>query len=499
MFMNMCCFQGGYSNMNELEKILRADYEKWKDNEYLHEMVDGKYKAVTFGEFIEKVNYLASYLLSRGYKGKNIGIYSPNSINWMIADVAVMNYIGIAVGLSKDWVGDNLDYAIGKCDISCLLYSKVNEAHVDSVRGKYPEVEFICIEDSFAGMLEEGKKLCDGLFKLEPADEDAPVKIVFTSGSTSFPKAVMLSVRNIFSSYETLARRAPLNENDICYLFLPLNHTYGSIFNFLYSLVFGFNIYLTGDIKNMAQEMMLVKPTVFCAVPLVYTRFLEGAKAMNVPLKALMGGAIKYAFIGGSVLPHSLRQAYIDAGINLMNAYALSETSSGFSIDYPDVTDLDSAGTLLEYVDAKVKDPDADGFGELAIKGPNVFGGYYNDPEATKRAFDEDGYYLTGDIGKISGGIVYVRGRKDTMIVLSNGENVSSARIADKVKAADPRIASVKAFVRDGELTCNIFVKAGESTGGDWQAVIDRVNEDLSKYEKIRKFSVADVSTLIKG
>ena len=485
--------------MNELEKILRSDYEKWKDNEYLHEMVDGKYQAVTFGEFIEKVNYLAAYLINKGYKGKNIGIYSPNSINWMIADVAVMNYIGIAVGLSKDWVGDNLNYAIGKCDIECLLYGKVNEEHVNEVKGNYPDVEFICIEDKFEGMLEEGRALCKELFVLEPVNEDKPVKIVFTSGSTSFPKAVMLSVRNIFSSYEALSRRVPFNDKDVCYLFLPLNHTYGSIFNFLYSLVFGFNIYLTGDIKNMAQEMMLVKPTVFCAVPLVYTRFLDGAKAMNVPLMALMGGRLKYAFIGGSVLPHSLRQAYIDAGINLMNAYALSETSSGFSIDYPDVTDLDSAGTLLEYLDAKVKNPGPDGYGELAVKGPNVFGGYLNDPEATKRAFDEDGYFLTGDIGTIVNNIVYVRGRKDTMIVLSNGENVSSGRIADKVKSADPRIASVKVFVRDGELTCNIFVKDKESVEGDWQPVIDKVNADLSKYEKIRKYSVADVGTLIKG
>lgn len=485
--------------MNELEKILRSDYEKWKDNEYLHEMVDGRYQAVTFGEFIEKVNYLATYLINKGYKGKNIGIYSPNSINWMIADVAVMNYIGIAVGLSKDWVGDNLNYAIGKCDIECLLYGKVNEEHVNEVKGNYPDVEFICIEDKFEGMLEEGRALCKELFSLEPVDEDKPVKIVFTSGSTSFPKAVMLSVRNIFSSYEALSRRVPFNDKDVCYLFLPLNHTYGSIFNFLYSLVFGFNIYLTGDIKNMAQEMMLVKPTVFCAVPLVYTRFLDGAKAMNVPLMTLMGGRLKYAFIGGSVLPHSLRQAYIDAGINLMNAYALSETSSGFSIDYPDVTDLDSAGTLLEYLDAKVKDPGPDGYGELAVKGPNVFGGYLNDPEATKRAFDEDGYFLTGDIGTIVNNIVYVRGRKDTMIVLSNGENVSSGRIADKVKSADPRIASVKVFVRDGELTCNIFVKDKESLGGDWQPVIDKVNADLSRYEKIRKYSVADVGTLIKG
>ena len=485
--------------MNELEKILRADYEKWKDNEYLHEMKDGKYEAVTFGEFIEKVNFLAAYFISKGYKGKNIGIYSPNSINWMIADVAVMNYIGIAVGLSKDWIGDNLDYAIGKCDIACLLYSKVNEAHVDGVKGKYPQVEFICIEEKFDDMLEEGKGLCKELFVLEPVDEDKPVKIVFTSGSTSFPKAVMLSIRNIFSSYEALERRVPFNEKDICYLFLPLNHTYGSIFNFLYSLVFGFNIYLTGDIKNMAQEMMLVKPTVFCAVPLVYTRFLDGAKAMNVPVNVLLGGNLKYAFIGGSVLPHSLRLAYRDAGINLMNAYALSETSSGFSIDYPDVTDLDSAGTLLEYVDAKVKDPDADGYGELAIKGPNVFQGYYADEESTKKAFDEDGYFLSGDIGTIVNNIVYVRGRKDTMIVLSNGENVSSSRIADKVKKADDRIASVKVFVREGALTCNIFVKDKTMVESDWQSVIDKVNEDLSKYEKIRVFSVSDISTLLKG
>ena len=103
--------------MNELEKFLRADYEKWKDNEYLHEMVDGKYVGITFGEFIEKVNYLGTYLVSNGYKDKNIGIYSPNSLAWMIADVAIMNYVGLSVGLNKDWKDDNLDYAIGKCEI----------------------------------------------------------------------------------------------------------------------------------------------------------------------------------------------------------------------------------------------------------------------------------------------------------------------------------------------------------------------------------------------
>ena len=130
----------------------------------------------------------------------------------------------------------------------------------------------------------------------------------------------MLSIKNIYSSYEALGRRIQVDTNDVCYLFLPLNHTYGSIFNFLYSLVFGYSIYLTGDIKNMAQEMMMVKPTVFCAVPLVCVKFCEGAKAMNVPLQMLLGGRMRYLFIGGSCLPYDIRQAFIDAGINPMNA-----------------------------------------------------------------------------------------------------------------------------------------------------------------------------------
>lgn len=485
--------------INELEKFLRADYEKWRDIDYLHEMVDGKYVGITFGEFIEKVNYLATYLIDNGYKDKNIGIYSPNSLAWMIADVAIMNYVGLSIGLNKDWKDDNLDYAINKCEIDLMLYSKLLEDKINVVKPRHPGVEFICIEDEFERMLDCGKASCKELFALDPVDENKPAKIVFTSGSTSFPKAVMLSIKNIYASYEALGRRIQVDENDICYLFLPLNHTYGSIFNFLYSLVFGFKIYLNGDIKNMAQEMMMVKPTIFCAVPLVCVKFVDASKAMNVPLKMILGGKIRYLFIGGSCLPYDIRQAFIDQGMNPQNAYALSETSSGFSIDYPDVTDMDSAGTLLEYVDAKVIDPDEDGIGELAIKGPNVFAGYLNNPQATERAFDKDGFFLTGDLGKIVDTMVYVKGRKDTMLVLINGENVSSKRICDKVKEADPRIVSVKAYIRDEMLTCDIFVKSKADMEGDWQVVIDKVNEGLSKYEKIRHFSVMDIAALLKG
>jgi len=486
--------------MNELNRFLREDYRKWYDNDYLFEMKDGVYESVTMGEYIEKVNYLATYLIDKGYKGKNIGIYSPNSIPWMIFDVAVMNYVGLSIGLSKDWNVDNLDYSIGKCGIACLFYSKTLEDKVLEAKDKYKDLKIICIEEEFEKILEEGRELCKGMFELEPKDSDTPAKIVFTSGSTSFPKAVMLSIGNIYSSYEALGKRIKVDENDVCYLFLPLNHTYGSIFNFLYSFVFGYKVYLSGgNTANMAKEMAMVRPTVFCAVPLVFLKFHEAAVKHNIPLKMLLGGRLRYVFCGGSNLDHKIRQAYIDQGMYLMNAYALSETSSGFAIDYPEVDDMDSAGTLLEYVEAKVIDPDTDGIGELAIKGPNVFKGYYADEEATKRAFDKDGFFLTGDLGKIVGDKVYVKGRKDTMIVLMNGENVSAKRIAEKVMEASSDISSVKAYMRDGYLTCDIYVDGKDKLDRDFRQVIDKVNMGLSKFEKIRKFNVMDKSALLKG
>ena len=86
--------------------------------------------------------------------------------------------------------------------------------------------------------------------------------------------------------------------------------------------------------------------------------------------------------------------------------------------------------------------------------------GYYADPEATARVFDKDGYFLTGDLGSICDNKVYIKGRKDSMLVLSNGENVSSRRIAEKIKSADPRISSVKVFMREGDLVCDIYVSS---------------------------------------
>ncbi len=476
--------------MNTLDTFLHSSYSKWRDRDYLHQSG----KTETFGSFIEKVNYLGAYLCSSGFKGKNIGIFSPNSIEWMIADVSVMNYVGVSVGLSKDWKYDDLVYALKKCDVACLFYSEIYDEMIEKAKSIFPQITFISIEIEFDSCLLQGKEKTEELFSLPVKSDEEPAKIVLTSGSTSFPKAVLLSIKNIFSGRKALGRRVPLNESDVCYLFLPLSHTYGSIYNFIYSLVFGFRVYLAESIKTMAQEMSAVQPTVFSGVPIVYMRFCEASDQMLIPLDKLLGGKMKYLFCGGAALPLELRKRYIKDGLYLMNAYALSETASAFSIDYPNDEVLDSVGTLFEELDVKVIDADENGFGELIVKGDNVFVGYYNDENATKAAFDSNGYFKTGDIGCIKNKHVYVKGRKDSMLVLPNGENVSSNALSQKLKQTDSSIRSVKLYVRDDLLTADIYSSAFIA----WDELIESFNLTVPKYERIGRYNIIDPSLLLK-
>ncbi len=184
----------------------------------------------------------------------------------------------------------------------------------------------------------------------------------------------------------------------------------------------------------------------------------------------------------------------------MMNAYALSETSSGFSIDYPGEEDMESVGTVFEDIDVVVLDPDEDGYGELAVKGDNIFIGYFNDEEATKAAFNEDGYFLTGDIGTVRNNKVYLRGRKDSQITLLNGENISVKRIEERVKEIHPCIVSVKPYMRDGQLCADIYVKDREapSDPGEWDRLVDDLNSNISRYERIQQYNIYSSTRLLK-
>ena len=342
--------------MIQLEKVIGDNCKKWNHKEHIFEKVNGEYIGITYGDFLEQTRSLASYLLSRGLKKKSILIYGNNSCKYMMADLAVLHYVGISVCVSKEWKEAELKQAIELLDISCVLYGEDKRDVINEVAKDCAMPIYISMDEAFT---EAGNCTYD---VLEQTEDESCCKIIFSSGTTSNPKAVMLSKKNLFAGIDSMYRRCPFNENDVDYLCLPLSHTYAGIYNFLYSMVFGFSIYLCSDNATMAQEILEVNPTLFCGVPLIYKRFYEG---YGSHIAKAFGSRIKYLFCGGALMDENIRRAYKDSGLNMMEAYALSETASTFAIQYPYDPDVKTVGTIAEDIDVKILNADEDGIAYL--------------------------------------------------------------------------------------------------------------------------------------
>jgi long-chain acyl-CoA synthetase len=244
-------------------------------------------------------------------------------------------------------------------------------------------------------------------------------------------------------------------------------------------------LYLCSDTKKITEELQIVKPTVFCAVPLIYERIHAVCTEHQLSPVAALGGCVKYLFCGGAYCKPELRRYFKDAGLNLLEAYGLTETSSVISIEYPDPQDTESVGTVMENIDIRIADADENGIGEILVRGENLFAGYYANPEATAAAFDAEGFFRTGDLGRLDGRKLYLKGRKRRMLLLSNGENVYPDEL-EAAYAAYPQIAKVKVYVQDGQICAALYARS--ECDGD--AVTAEVNTHLPRYAQIRKTEV---------
>lgn len=476
--------------MIDFQTLLKTDYEKWKNKDYLFEKEDGKYTGIKFGHFIEYTAYLANYLIDIGLKDKKIIVFGKNSVKWMISDLAIMSYVGISVGVSKEYNLDDLINVIDFLEVDAIIYSNEKEDIIKKLR-KERDIVYISMEKDFDNIIDIGKRISktkSSLFDFENIDRNKCIKVVFTSGTTSMPKAVMLSEKNIFAGWNSLKKRAPMDSLDICYLFLPLHHTYGGIYNFIYSLISGMKIYLSTGVNNIQEELQEVRPTVFCSVPLIYKNFYKSAKDTK-DLPKFFGNNIKYLFCGGAYIEDEIRADYKNAGLDFLVAYALSETASSFAIEYSKSTNNNSVGKIFEDIKVKISEKDENGIGEIRVKGNNVFLGYMNNEMATKSAFDEEGYFKTGDLGYIDKeNNLYITGRIKNILLTSKGENIYPEEIKEKILNQNIMMTDVKLYIKQDCINADIYVKQIEDINYD--EIIKRVNTQLKRHEKIEKFKI---------
>ena len=474
--------------MIKINEIIRDDYIKWYNKDYIFEKCNGIFKSITFGNFIEKTIYLSEFLIKNNLKNKRVMIYAENSINWMIADLAITAYVGESVLISKEWKYDDIDYAIDLLNINCIIFSKSKKEVINEIKNKYFNVIYLCMDD-FEEIFKIGKSLNNlkqNMFNFKNKNNDECSKIIFTSGTSAMPKAVKLSLKNIYSCYNALSLRASTNENDTAYLFLPLSHAYANITNFMYSLVSGCKIYLSSSIQSIQSELLEINPTIFCSVPLIYIKMYNYSKEN---LYNLFGDKIKFLYCGGVSWDKNIRKYYKKIGLNIIEAYGSTETSSLISIEYPNKDDFESVGTIIEDINVKIIDKDINGNGEIVVKGDNVFLGYANNDKETKNAFTNDGYFKTGDIGYIDiYNRLYIIGRKKNVLIGSNGENISVERISMKIKELNKNITNVKIFMKNGKLNCIIYLKQMECI--DWEYIINKYNSGCPNYENIDSYKV---------
>lgn len=463
---------------NQVAEFLFRNHERWKEHEYIFEKEDGSFRPHTYGEFYEDVLSAASYLKDQGLYGKRMAIFGPNAYSYMVIDAAVMGFVGTSVMFAEQWVKREILHIIQTVEVDAILYHPSKAEILSSLDFSNKEIRFL----SFTEILEKRERKEVSLY---PVNDECCSGMVFSSGTTGVPKAVMLSQKNIFVNLENLLKRAPMTEKDSAYLFIPLSSTYGGICNFLYSLQTGMQIYLCSNKNRIVEELMEVRPTILSTVPIFLEKIYLANQQQGVPVSSLLGGRVKTVFCGGAILEERIREMAAKEGITLLNAYGLSETASIISVEYPGQNEKDSVGTVFENQQVRIDRPDEKGVGEILVKGENIFIGYYGREDFYQSFFTEDGYFRTGDLGYLSGQRLYFKGRKKRVIVGKNARKIYPDEIEAIIKEVT-KADACKVFERKEKLCATVFV----SEDADGDKLMESINARLPKYCHLKECDV---------
>ncbi len=444
---------------------------------------------VKYEELRDDVRAIATEFISRGYVGKKIVVIGKSSYEWILTYYATLAAGAVLVPLDRDWGAEELAETVKTAEADLLICDKDIET-----KGKYI-AETLSIdtliylnadgEDTLSFWRTEGaKKFAEDptIYHNSPLDPTALSLLVFTSGTTGKGKGVMLSQKNFLSDLGEVIQYIDFSVK--CMHVLPPHHTYGSSVSIFGQNSIGCDIYISSGTKYILKELGEHKPGHLVAVPLYvetfYRRILKGIDdkgkftaglvklLINVnrnchkiglkPFDGLFrkmilsnfGGELNMLISGGAPLNQEMADLFDGIGVKVLNGYGITECAPIIAVNHNYYIVPHSVGPVLPIDDVRIEDPNEDGEGEILVKGPNVMLGYYKDEEANKEAFSDDGYFITGDYGKMevkSDGtrILYITGRKKNLIILSNGKNVYPEEIEDAL-AATPGVVEIVVY-----------------------------------------------------
>jgi long-chain acyl-CoA synthetase len=495
--------------------LFRSQTERYRDSPVFYTRDGTRWSSQTWSEFEEKVHDAACAFLAKGLaKGSTVAILAGNIPEWSIIDIAAIAAGGVGVGIYPTSSPEQCEFIIRHSDAEFVVVDTLTQLEkVDAFEFQNVK-QIVCVEDgSFAEFLAFGRESREQYLPhveqigLNADPEDIAI-IVYTSGTTGEPKGAMLSHGYILNSVESLRQSVPIFDSDIAFSYLPGCHVaerISGIYNRLYN---GAAAYFVDDLSRLYEYMLEVKPTVFASLP----RFFEKIHASIVAkhgsenidrqiVKDAFGGRIRLLTSGGAPLPAEIAQFFADAGVPILQAYGLTENIC-VAFNRADDFKFGTVGKPMPMCEVKIA-PD----GEILVRSPMMFSGYYKEPEKTAEMFDGDGWLKTGDLGELDeDGFLKITGRKKEIIVLSSGKNVAPALIENIVK--ESHLVSHCFVYGDGRSYCVALITVNQNEAGldgnyaeiakspemrdAIEKIIAKSNARVSSSEQIKRFTILD-------
>lgn len=513
-----------------------------------------EYRSISFKQYASDVRAFGSYLKSLGIQSDDkVAIVAETRYEWYVSYLATVNGLAIVVPLDKNLGPAEILNNLERAQCNTVIYSK---ATADKVEANLGEIDFVKNfinmdyvadlaanhpEVYFWDVLAKGYEIRkqDKSYDELELDPEAFSILLFTSGTTSKSKAVMLSHKNICAVVNGAPSMVDLKEAT-CLSILPLHHTYEATCGFLIQIYLGNTIAVGDGLRHIVKNAAQAKVTLFLMVPAILEaiyktiqgklnadpklakKFSSGLKLTRFLIKFgidirkkvfksvhdMFGGELTHIVIGGAAIEPKILDFFNDLGFAAIQGYGLTESSPIFALNREKYYDSASAGLPIPSMEAKIINKDANGIGEIVGRGPSIMLGYYQDPERTAEAIDSEGFYHTGDYGYIDDrGFIFITGRKANIIVAKNGENV----FPEEVEFVLDRNDIIKEVVVYGErdekaeqiITAEVFpdvdyVKSVLGTtdlnAPEVKEAIDQAiknsNKDLSTQQKVRDFHI---------
>ncbi len=476
-------------------------------------------------------------------EGDKIALLGRNSANWCAMYLAVVTYGAVVVPILPDFKPDDLHNIINHSDSKILF---VDDKLWESLEpDKIREIKCARSLDSFEMLLSRSEKITeiykslDEKFakaypsfskddiKFSAIDNEKLAALSYTSGTTGFSKGVMIPHRSLAANIRYAQKNMPLESGDPVVSFLPLAHTYGGAFEFLFPFTYGCHITIltkTPSPQILIQAFKEIRPRLILSVPLVIEKVYKkqllpviSKPTMKVLLKipginkilfrkvrekleTSFGGRFKEIVIGGAAFNADAERFFRKIGMRYAVGYGMTECGPLIAYDGWRTARFASCGKAVDTLEVKIESPDPQNtVGEIILRGDNVMLGYYKNEKATKEVIDEDGWMHTGDLGVIDkDGYIYIKGRSKDMLLGPSGKNIYPEEIESKINNYKYVIESV-VISEDDKLVGLIYpdyeALRNDGIGEDGlAAALDHIRKDvnnkLPEYMVVTKFRV---------